>query len=166
MTERRFNPDDPLAYFLTWTTYGSWLPGDDRGWWHKSDGERYESNEWLHEISALQMVEGTFLLSDSDRAVVKSTVGRHCEIRCWRLHALSARSNHVHVVVTTPGYPPETVRDQLKAWCTRNLKPCHKSRKRFWTEGASCRSINHEQDLEKAIVYVNEAQGRKDRDHA
>ena len=22
----------PLAYFLTWTTYGTWLPGDERGW--------------------------------------------------------------------------------------------------------------------------------------
>jgi hypothetical protein len=22
---------DPLAYFLTWTTYGTWLPGDERG---------------------------------------------------------------------------------------------------------------------------------------
>src|SRR5262249_3307643 len=21
-----------LAYFLTWTTYGTWLPGDARGW--------------------------------------------------------------------------------------------------------------------------------------
>jgi hypothetical protein len=24
--------DEPLAYFLTWTAYGSWLPGDERGW--------------------------------------------------------------------------------------------------------------------------------------
>ena len=23
---------DPLAFFLTWTAYGSWLPGDGRGW--------------------------------------------------------------------------------------------------------------------------------------
>jgi hypothetical protein len=23
---------EPLAYFLTWTTYGTWLPGDSRGW--------------------------------------------------------------------------------------------------------------------------------------
>jgi hypothetical protein len=23
---------DPLAYFLTWATYGTWLPGDERGW--------------------------------------------------------------------------------------------------------------------------------------
>ncbi len=24
--------DYPLAYFITWRTYGSWLPGDPRGW--------------------------------------------------------------------------------------------------------------------------------------
>jgi hypothetical protein len=24
--------DDPIAYFLTWVTYGTWLPGDGRGW--------------------------------------------------------------------------------------------------------------------------------------
>ena len=24
--------NDPLAFFLTWSTYGSWLPGDARGW--------------------------------------------------------------------------------------------------------------------------------------
>ena len=23
---------EPLAYFLTWATYGTWLPGDERGW--------------------------------------------------------------------------------------------------------------------------------------
>jgi predicted nucleic acid-binding protein len=27
--------DDPLALFLTWTTYGSWLSGDERGWVEK-----------------------------------------------------------------------------------------------------------------------------------
>jgi hypothetical protein len=31
---------EPLGYFITWTCYGTWLPGDDRGWtsWHQ--GER------------------------------------------------------------------------------------------------------------------------------
>src|SRR4051812_6675116 len=23
---------DPLAYFITWVTYGTWLPGDECGW--------------------------------------------------------------------------------------------------------------------------------------
>jgi hypothetical protein len=30
--ENRPPMSDPLAYFLTWVTYGTWLPGDDRGW--------------------------------------------------------------------------------------------------------------------------------------
>ena len=24
--------DDPIGYFLTWSTYGTWLPGDATGW--------------------------------------------------------------------------------------------------------------------------------------
>ncbi len=24
--------DDPVGFFLTWVTYGTWLPGDPRGW--------------------------------------------------------------------------------------------------------------------------------------
>jgi hypothetical protein len=36
------------------------------------------------------------------------------------------------------------------------------TRSRFWTEGASCRWINHENDLEAAILYVVEAQDRKE----
>ena len=26
------NNDEPLAYFITWTVYGTWLQGDVRGW--------------------------------------------------------------------------------------------------------------------------------------
>ena len=27
-----YQMDDPLAYFITIVTYGTWLPGDERGW--------------------------------------------------------------------------------------------------------------------------------------
>jgi len=29
---------DPLAYFITLTTYGTWLPGDDLGWVNEGQG--------------------------------------------------------------------------------------------------------------------------------
>ncbi|MGI9518712.1 MAG: transposase [Pirellulaceae bacterium] len=86
---------------------------------------------------------------------------RHCEIRNWQLHSVAVRSNHIHVVLTAPHYTPEQVRDQLKAWCTRKLKPSHPGRLRFWTEGASCRWINHEEELDRAVTYVVDAQDRK-----
>jgi REP element-mobilizing transposase RayT len=100
-------------------------------------------------------------MTKRDREIVEETIRKHCNIRKWQLHEVNARSNHVHVVVTAPGYAPETVRDQLKAWCTRKLKPHHKDRGKFWTEGASRRYLNTEDELEAAIIYVREAQDRK-----
>ena len=32
--------DYPLAWFITWTTYGTWLPGDDRGWTERGKGSQ------------------------------------------------------------------------------------------------------------------------------
>jgi len=158
MTE--FNTDDPIAFFLTWTTYGTWLPGDERGWHQKSGGPR-DPNQLFEEMSQRDLKETPFVMTAKDREIVNSTIHKHCGIRNWCLHAVNARSNHVHVVVAAPDYHPETVRDQFKAWCTRELKPYHPGRERLWTEGASVRWINNEADLETVIVYTNEAQDRK-----
>jgi len=107
------------------------------------------------------MKETEFTLSVADRKIVEQTATKHCEIRGWTLHKVNARSNYVHVVVTAPSYKPEIVRDQLKAWCSRNLKDLHPNRERFWIEGASCRVINTEEDLEALIAYAGDAQDRK-----
>jgi hypothetical protein len=46
---------DPLAYFLTWTTYGTWLPGDDRGWVKEGDG--FQLPNWKIEHEARRKLE-------------------------------------------------------------------------------------------------------------
>ncbi|TWU64634.1 transposase [Crateriforma conspicua] len=164
MSERPFNADEPIAFFLTWTAYGTWLPGDDRGWHRWGKGGIQPSDERIQESARSEMKKSAFFLSVDDREIVEETVKRHCEIHEWTLHTVNARSNHVHVVVTASGYDPKTVRDQFKAWCTRKLKPFHPGRERFWTEGGSQRWINHDDDLEAAVLYVGEAQDRKDRE--
>ena len=62
------------------------------------------------------------LLSDQHREIVESEIRAHCEYRQWRLWIANPRTNHVHVVVTAPGYAGSNVRDQLKANCTRGLR--------------------------------------------
>lgn len=161
MADRPFNTSDAIAYLITWTTYGTWLPGDERGWQIWGVGGIQPPNAFLEKTAKSKMKETEFTLSVADRKVVEQTVMKHCDVRGWTLHKVNPRSNHVHVVVTPPGYKPEAVRDQLKAWCTRNLKPLHPNRERFWTEGASCRYINIEEDLEAAIVYAGDAQDKK-----
>jgi hypothetical protein len=32
--------NDPSTYFITWTTYGTWLPGDTRGWRKTKQGDQ------------------------------------------------------------------------------------------------------------------------------
>ena len=163
MKIKEFNTGDPIGYFLTWTAYGTWLPGDERGWQKKDNPERQFPNELFREMAEVAMKEEAFHLLSEDRQIVGETIARHCEIRNWNwhLHTVEARSNHVHVIVTASDYKPEVVRDQFKAWCTRKLKGTYPARKRFWAEGGSRRWLNTQEELDLAIQYVVKAQDRK-----
>ncbi len=111
----------PLAYLLTWTAYGTWLPGDQRGWVMRRHGFQLP-NPPVERRARKTMVEPMCELDCSQRMCVQDAIRRHCGLRGWRLHAVNCRSNHVHVVVTAQNVPPNKVIAQLKAWCTRELK--------------------------------------------
>jgi REP element-mobilizing transposase RayT len=151
---------DPLAFFLTWTAYGSWLPGDDRGWVDGRGG--FHTAEPLRKAVALrQMAEDAITFDVAQRVAVEAAVAAHCRVRGWHLHAVQCRSQHVHVVVTAVERAPDDVMKQLKSWGTRVLKGLagSPSRIRWWTEGGSQRRIFHEGDLASVVAYVKECQG-------
>jgi REP element-mobilizing transposase RayT len=156
---------DPLAYFLTWTTYGTWLPGDERGW-VEGPGRFRAPQPRLQAVAHMLLKEGACVLNPDQRRLVEDTIVRHCAIRDWQLHAVNCRTNHVHVVVTARERP-QVVRDQFKAWCTRRLKerqragnadPSQPVRAHWWTERGSERWLNDEVSLDEAIRYVRECQ--------
>jgi REP element-mobilizing transposase RayT len=159
---------DPVAYFLTWPTYGTWLPGDERGWVQRSHGWRLPDTTRQLEAAA-RMTEDACRLNDQQRRLVESTIGEHCRIRNWTLHAVNCRTNHLHVVVTAAKHP-DKVRDELKAWCTRRLKELQQRqistgseslspmRQKWWAERGSNRFLNDQNSLEAAILYVRDAQ--------
>jgi len=168
--------DDPLAFFLTWTTYGSWLPGDERGWVDKP-GRFREPDAKREEAARRRMTEPELTLDAEQRDVVEKTIADHCRTRRWHLHAVKCRTQHVHVVVTAPNRDPDDVMDQLKAWCTRHLKEHSTSkpeaqakdgmtpegqaevREKWWTQRGSKRRLYDQTSLEAAIRYVLEGQG-------
>jgi REP element-mobilizing transposase RayT len=152
---------DPIAYFLTWNTYGTWLPGDERGWILKQNG--IQLPDPAKEKAAKQkMTEPPLILDKQQRQIVEQTIADHCKIRGWELYAVNCRTEHVHVVVSANRKPGD-MRDQFKAWCTRRLKEndCHKkktSRKKWWAERGSQRYIGDDESLEDAIHYVQDFQ--------
>ena len=156
---------DPLAYFITWTCYGTWLPGDNRGWlkWHS--GEQLPQprlSRWCIE----QMTEEPVTLDGSQRMVVHNAIQSLCTVRDWHLLAVNCRSNHCHSVVCSSNHAGEQVRDQLKSWTTRALKEHQRGmgvhqdhlRNQWWTRNGSVRYVFDEASLESAIQYTLEAQ--------
>src|SRR5438270_13106460 len=111
---------EPIAYLITWATYGSWLPGDDRGWVEEGVAGIQAPDRTKREQARGRMTDAPVVLTPPQRALVEKTIQEHCDIRGWRLHAVNARSNHVHVVVTADR-TPEEVMNQFKAWCSRRL---------------------------------------------
>ncbi len=157
---------EAIAFFLTWTTYGTWLPGDVRGWVRRGNSFQIP-NKFIQADAETMMTEEKCLLTQDQRELVEQTIADHCIHRNWLLHAASCRSNHVHVVVTADR-KPEEVRNQFKAWCSRKLKESQDSRnpnepvrEKWWTEKGSHRFIADEESLEVVITYVKEAQDRK-----
>ena len=121
------------------------------------------------------MKEKAVLLDERHRKTVESVIRKHSQIRGWELHAVSVRSNHVHVVVTVV---PKTgnkdyraadgikrVRDELKANATRVLRRCEKpiQNQKVWSKGGDIEFVDADDDLEQVVIYVSEAQDRMNR---
>jgi len=152
-------PDLP-AYFLTWTTYGSWLHGDPLGSVDNRNnrpGDPYITPSPVRALrSEARLAEAAFVLDASARVVVDVAIARHASRRGWTVHARNVRSNHVHVVVSAAPMPPELVVGQFKSWGSRALRATGAlgNRRRVWTKRASTRWINDERSLAMAVDYV------------
>ena len=152
--------DSPIAFFLTISTYGTWLPGDARGWVERKRGWQLPDPVRVLESQA-RMTEDACILSLEQRTVVEAQLEENCQHRGWEMHAKNCRSNHMHIVVGADNVSPKKLRIDLKAWCTRRLKEGDPSRDNWWTERGSIRWVWDEESLDAVIQYVNEAQNRK-----
>ena len=151
----------PIAFFLTWTAYGSWLPGDPRGW-VDHHGQFRGADGAVQAAAARRLAERPVTFTVGQRTAIEAAIRRHCDNRGWLLHAVQCRQEHVHVVVSAPEWSPDDVMQQLKSWCTRALNAAGRGvpfRKRWWTEGGSRRHVLDERDLEATVTYVKACQG-------
>ena len=156
--------DTPLAYFISFRTYGTWLHGDARGSIdrrHNVYGMPYmEANKDWQRFNQQLLRAKPFLLNDRQRQVVEEAIRETCRIRKWTLLALHVRTNHVHVVVTA-NKKPELVLNAFKANATRRLREERLWPHKFspWAFKGSKRRLWNEKSVERAIEYVLYGQG-------
>jgi REP element-mobilizing transposase RayT len=163
--ERKMDKGEfPLAYFITWTTYGTWLPGDERGWCKRGSRVIEPPDPALSDAARGAMTEEPVVLNQAQRELLDAVIVKHCAIRRWILHARNVRSNHVHIVVSAALAGAE-VRAQLKAWCSRRLSEqaglegrSKNGLCRWFSERGDVEWIDDEEQLGSASLYVNEMQ--------
>src|ERR1041384_4992667 len=95
--------DTPLAYFISFRTYGTWLHGDQRGSIDRFHN-RYRSpyippNEKWRRYNEQRLKTQPLILNASARLAIETAIRETCEIRRWWLGAINVRTNHVHTVV-------------------------------------------------------------------
>jgi REP element-mobilizing transposase RayT len=161
----------PMRYWLiTSTTYGTWLPGDRRGFVsavtdgnhrrviHNTPNTPYDADMPAFERAARQSQKASAIWLDRDQALILlAQFQETAKIRGWELMAVAILSNHFHVVVAAG---EETASAQilgdLKSYGSRALnrrwgKPAGDT---WWTASGSKRPLPNDSAVLAAIRYV------------
>ncbi len=156
--------DEPIAYLITFRTYGSWLAGDERGsidkYLNKYGGPRAVMSESRKAIHSDRLKCPPFLLNAASRKLVKEAVEEVCRFRNWPLVAINIRTNHAHIVTSGQGSSAQMLND-FKAYSTRKLRESgewsydHSP----WVDKGSRRNLWTELHVERARNYVVNGQG-------
>ena len=155
----------PLAYLLTFRTYGTWHHGDERGSVDRRNYNKFRAadiapNPELVANEINQRKNEPFLLDSDQRNLIDSAIREVCSYREFTLHALNVRSNHVHAVIT--GFvKPEKITEAFKSYATRALRNAGaiSSDVKIWARHGSTRYLWKERHVGLAIEYVLYGQG-------
>ena len=153
----------PLAYFITFHTYGTWLHASDKG---SVDQERNQfgaplipPNAEFERRRRESMRQAEMVFGDDERTAMDATIREVCTHRGWRIHTINVRTNHVHVVVAGSDTPEKMLGD-FKRYGTRRLRKngLVAQDRLVWAEHGSTRYLWDDKDVYEACNYVANCQ--------
>ncbi|HEV7474821.1 MAG TPA: transposase [Pyrinomonadaceae bacterium] len=156
--------DTPLAYFISFRAYGTWLHGDKRG-----SIDRFHNcyrapfippNDKWHRYNEQRLRAEPLILEAKHRKSIEAAIRETCDLRKWLLYAINVRTNHVHTVVSA-NRRAGLVLNAFKANATRQLRQDSLWPYAFspWADKGSKRRLWNERSVARAIDYVVNGQG-------
>jgi REP element-mobilizing transposase RayT len=143
---------ETYGYMVTWTTYGSWLQGEEKGFVKK--GKALVGSEGLRKANEIRRSGEGVKLTNREREVVRSAMLGEAERIGEKVLALSVCSNHVHVVIAEGGQRMERVVSRLKSAGHYALRE-RGFEGRVWTRGYDKRFCFDEKGLRARADYVS-----------
>ena len=155
----------PLAYLITFRTYGTWLHGDDRfsidrHGKNSFGAPKIEPNENLVRTMKKNLPSGGWLLDAKSRAIVEKAIQEVCKLRGYSSFAVNVLTNHAHAVVSA-AIKPDIIMNAFKANATRELREAGliSPEQKIWSRGGSTRYLWKPAHVDGAVDYVLYGQG-------
>jgi len=141
-----------LGYMITFTTYGTWLQGDERGF--VKDGITYAANQSLAQSNKQNLSKNPVKLSKNQRVIAAKAIYEKANRLNQKILALAVCSNHVHIVANYISEPIGLVVSHYKNSAQVVLRKVGLTG-RIWTKGFDKRYCFDVQALKSRIDYVN-----------
>lgn len=142
-----------LAYMVTWTTYGTWLQGDKRG--YVKDGQILKPDANLEAANLRNLQKHPVRLTTIQKEIVNQAIAGKAEQLGQNVLAIAVCQNHVHLVIAYNGTPIEfSVKHYKNAAILALRKLGHQGR--VWSGRFNKRFCFDEKSLRKRIDYVND----------
>jgi hypothetical protein len=160
---------DHKWWLITWTTYGSWLPGDPRGFctWRGKEyippprryarpGEAvYDSGQYVERHTQAASIVATMVrLTAEQQQLVLQTIVEEINAIPIVSAVTSVGPLHVHWLACFGDRPIRATVGRIKAAASRLLNAMGFKGKRLWTKNCHMESKSTESEFESAFDYV------------
>jgi len=140
-----------LGYMITWTTYGTWLQGDERG--YVKDGKIHPRNKALLQTNKQSQLQNVVKLSKLQQQLVREAILKEAVLQGQCIYALVVQPTHLHIVAGYVSQPIGKIVVYYKKAGRLALKALGHTGK-LWTRGYDKRFCFDEVILEQKIKYV------------
>jgi len=141
-----------VGYMVTWTTYGSWLPGDERR--YAAKGQILQGDFKTLERNKKRQKSPTVKLNKQEIKLIRQVILNEAERISHEIVALTVCTNHVHLTSRTNTKSIEDLVGRYKSLTTRALWVLGR-KGRIWTKGYDKRFCFTEEELTRKIKYVH-----------
>ena len=140
-----------VGYMVTWTTYGSWLPGDKRGYVKR--GKVLPSNPNILKASKSMQKSTTITLNSEQKAIIRRAILQEAGKIGHKIEALAVCTNHIHLVARPF---EESIESKISRYKNVAMFALCKNGpvKRIWSRGFDKRFCFNEKSLNQRIQYV------------
>ena len=140
-----------IGFMATWTTYGSWLQGNKKG--YVKNGTISDENAELEKSNKELLKHDIIKIPKDLRETVKNAILKESEEIGQKVYAIAVFSNHVHIVVESIGRSCGYSIGRFKRAATKALREFGFANV-VWTKGFDKRYCYHQNELEMKINYV------------